>query len=114
MQPRSNAQGWQLVSSCVADTIQPPPGSTDDAWITAVEFGPFLGAGSYGRFVYSVCICVCRERGVPRAQQQCVPRKLQGSNTLLSCCLRMLCVSRSQGVSRSLGWPRRGRQGYRA
>lgn len=44
MQPRGLQQGWQLVSSATAKFVQAPAGTDND-----VEFGVFLGAGSYGR-----------------------------------------------------------------
>lgn len=46
MQPSGCQEGWQLVSSATAAGVVPPAGPEAD-----VEFGAFLGAGSYGRCV---------------------------------------------------------------
>lgn len=45
-QPRGRQQGWQLVSSATSKFVQLPGGAESD-----VEFGAFVGAGSYGRWV---------------------------------------------------------------
>jgi hypothetical protein len=43
-QPHGRQRGWQLVSTATAPFVEPPVGPDND-----VEFGDFLGAGSYGR-----------------------------------------------------------------
>lgn len=45
-QPRGHEKGWLLVSSATSAFVQQPVGPDSD-----VEFGAFLGAGSYGRYV---------------------------------------------------------------
>lgn len=49
-QPHGLQRGWQLVSTATAPFVEPPVGPNYD-----VEFGEFLGAGSYGRCVEAGC-----------------------------------------------------------
>jgi hypothetical protein len=51
-QPQGHQKGWLLVSSATSAFVQQPVGSDCD-----VEFGAFLGAGSYGRCVsWPLCL----------------------------------------------------------
>lgn len=91
MQPKGGAMGWQLVSSSVAASVDPQPREGE---LSQVVFGPFLGAGSYGRWVSCVVagsretrvLAAVPHHGRHRGNQTGADRHHTPSTACLSCC----------------------------
>lgn len=137
MQPNGQRDGWQLVSSATADYVQLPAGAAAEE----VEFGSFLGAGSYGRWVGGAvrigacgkqasagCCLVgvsCLHTRLPVSAVSCgclSEQHLAPANTrthnmptpvALLLCMN-LTLAYTQGVSCALGWQRCGMQSHHA